>query len=474
MDRDLTRAVSGKDARPLTHLRSKRPLLNRRLLVVNHLYRDIFYLLDMFEGAGLNPKQAEIIGTVYPFDRRVKQQVRNRGYSLHHDHVYDTAAFEQTVHSAIDRLAKRAGNQPILIVDDGGTAAKIISRSYRQLKCRDGRPLFEIVEITRNGLRPIEAINNAGEANLPFGFSSGALSDLKRDVLSPAYAETSLKKAFSAIDQARLPYKPVIGKDGPTRVGVIGAGAMGAPAILRLADSNYLVTVYEKDPKQIQVLRTLRANSSVYFEIAGDKSEAIRGQHMIIGTTGEENLIGPKHIPMMRHNAIVFQISSKQKEFDMKRIGEMAEAKQQLHRSDGLAQQSYTYVFKNVSKPRGQSRRHAHLGDGAYENTAGEKKIHFIGDGWTVNHNGSLDGTAFHLVRQELDIIADQVFSVAAGKQPEPIGRLPYKCAQPGSVFRTNSVPLRDASGVILNELLPNQVRKQIDAYERRRADQNF
>ena len=469
--RALGEAVSGKDARPLLQLAGKRPMQGRKMLIVSHLYRDIFYLLDILEGAGLAPQRAQIVGTVYPFQEAVKDEVRARGYALQHDHVYDIEAFERSVEKELRRVARQQAEQPVIILDDGGTAARLIAKHFGALKCSDGRPLFEIVEVTRNGVRAIEDLTNAG-ATLPFGYSTAAQSPQKRDELSPAYSDTALQKAASAIAQAGLGFAPRLGsQDGPYRIGVQGAGAMGAPAILRLADAGFLVTAFEKDPKQRQVLRSLRSNTGQYFEIAATPTDAIYEQHMIIGTTGELNVLGPEHLPLLRDGAIVFQLSSKRNDFDMDGFEARATAKRELPRHDGLPQRSFTYVFDNVPDPHGVSRCFPQLPEAPPNKLPGRREVHFIGDGWTVNHNGSLDGTSFVVVQQELDLLAEQILARAAGQPLTNHFQLTAKTAPPGSPYRTNLPPLRGRNGEIRNELLPSEIRKMHDAYEATMAE---
>ena len=113
------------------------------------------------------PENAELVSTIYPFDAEVKQGVRDGGYRLHDDHLHDVPAFERAVKTALLSLASRSHQQPILIVDDGGTAATIIARDLAHLRCPDGRRRFEIVEVTRNGVRPIEALRGESPSARP-------------------------------------------------------------------------------------------------------------------------------------------------------------------------------------------------------------------------------------------------------------------------------------------------------------------
>lgn len=447
-------------------IRRQRPLQNRRLLLVNHLYGDIHYFLDLFEVAGLAPANTEIIGTLYPFDSAVKQSVRKRGYALSHEgHLHDPQAFKKSIREAIGRLAAGQIKDPVLIVDDGGTAAEIIAAHFPHVKTSKGEPAFHIIEITRNGHRPIEKLKASGR-ELPFKFSSGALSDAKRDLYSPEYALTALEKGFSAMRQAGLETSNNLGAGRPVRrVGIIGAGAMGMPVALALARQNYRVTVYERDPKQLGILRWAASQSHARLEYAISKEEALWGQDIIVSATGLENIIGPKDLPFIRHGAALFQISSKRRDFDMDGFAQTAHRTKLLTRTDGLAQQSKTYVFRDVpivTANSAEALRFVHAVDRnpTLHNETGEKQVHFIGDGWTINHNGSAEGSCPSVVTRELDMVAKQIFAAAAGKRAVSIGEVSELDA--GSWLYENAL-YKDRS------LSPGSMGRQIDALEQRK-----
>ena len=73
-------------------------------------------------------------------------------------------------------------------------------------------------------------------------------------------------------------------------------------------------------------------------------------------------------------------------------IARRATSKKLLKRTDGLSQKSYTYTF----------------GKGK---TA--KRLHFLGDGWTLNHDGSLAGTPMKDVQLELGILFESAAQLA-------------------------------------------------------------
>ena len=63
-----------------------------------------------------------------------------------------------------------------------------------------------------------------------------------------------------------------------------------------------------------------------------------------------------------------------------------------IPRTDGLAQESYTYRFGRGSAA---------------------KRLHFLGDGWTINHDGSLHGTAMEDLQLELAVLLETAKLVA-------------------------------------------------------------
>jgi hypothetical protein len=66
-----------------------------------------------------------------------------------------------------------------------------------------------------------------------------------------------------------------------------------------------------------------------------------------------------------------------------------------LPRNDGLSQKSYTYAFRG-----GRGRK--------------AKKLHFLGDGWTINHDGSLHGTPMRDIQLELALYFESAVQAAS------------------------------------------------------------
>ena len=68
----------------------------------------------------------------------------------------------------------------------------------------------------------------------------------------------------------------------------------------------------------------------------------------------------------------------------MEHIEKVATSKVELPRQDGLPQKSFTYRYKVGNQVR---------------------RFHFLGDGWTINHDGSLHGTPIDDIQLELAMV---------------------------------------------------------------------
>ena len=66
------------------------------------------------------------------------------------------------------------------------------------------------------------------------------------------------------------------------------------------------------------------------------------------------------------------------------------------------------------------------VGQESYPDPFGEKRVSFLADGWTINHNGSLHGSPLDAVQLELAIVFENMAMAAKQsiQRAGPIGTL--------------------------------------------------
>jgi S-adenosylhomocysteine hydrolase len=354
----------------------RRVFAGHNVLLINHLYSDAVPFVEALKRAGLSPDKSAIVSTEYPFDPAVSYALQREGIATFDDSWKRGMA--ATVEPAIrDMLRKSDGNgQPILILDDGGTAAELIRTRFA-----DQADRFKIVEITTNGLFPAEQLLRE-HGRLPFVYRTTARSDTKRRIMSPVYAARVIDTAIQEIHRSGL---ELVGREAV----VIGGGAMGAPAgaeLVRrgreLGAQGLRVTFVDTDPA---TAATLRAAGFKVAPIARALPRAALVVGMATVTPGNETL-REEHLPLLRDGVVVVQGASKRKQFDMARFEAIADRKDPL--PGDSPRRSYRYRF-------------------------GTKSINFLADGWTINHNGSLHGSPIDSVQLELGIVFENMATAA-------------------------------------------------------------
>lgn len=364
----------------IRRLDGRRPFEHQNVMFVNHRYSDIVSLVDAMARAGMEYSNATFVSTPYPFRDAVTYQLEKRGVQTIVPEL-NMRSYAKSVEQGIRRMLalheqqrqKWGKGKPILIMDDGGMASKIIGEKFR---ADIGK--FRIVEVTAAGHRLAREFQKK-YGRLPFVYYSIAYTRLKRKVTSQFYGSRVADRVLSLIPQTgqRLQNK---------RVAVIGGGPMGIYAGVRLREKGYDVTFVDPDPGAQRKLRWLK------FDVKPIE-QALPGRGIVLGMTGFQTL-GAKELALVDSGAFVAQGSSKRNEFDMSAFERMAK-KTELPRSDGLSQKSFTYAFR------------------------GGKKLHFLGDGWTINHDGSLHGTPMKDIQLELGLY----FETAAQAAATPLGQ---------------------------------------------------
>jgi len=360
------------------------PFESHNVMFVNHRYSDIVSLVDTMSRAGMEAKNAVFVSTPYPFKDAVSYQLKQRGV---HTIVpkLDMDSYAQSVEQGIRRMLatherqqRRWGaGKPILILDDGGMASKIIGQKFKQ---HIGK--FRIVEVTAAGHRLAREFKQQ-YGRLPFVYYSIAYTKLKQKVTSSFFGRRVADRLVNLMPQTGV-------RPANREVAILGGGPMGLYAGIQLRQQGYHVTFVDPDPKVVRKLRWLK------FDVA-PVEQALPGRSIILGMSGYQTL-NARHLKLIDDGAVVAQGSSKRKEFDMSAFERLALSRRKLPRQDGLAQQSFTYTFR----------------DGR-----GRKQLHFLGDGWTLNHDGSLHGTPMRDIQLELALYFESAVQAAS----TPLGK---------------------------------------------------
>jgi S-adenosylhomocysteine hydrolase len=349
-------------------------------MFVNHRYSDIVSLVDAMTRAGMECKNSVFVSTPYPFRKSVSYQLRRRGLRTIVPRL-DSSRFALAVEVGIRRMLRTHEQQrrswghgkPILILDDGGMAAKIIAAKFPEHVSK-----FRIVEITAAGHRLAREFKEKYK-RLPLVYYSLAYTRAKKKVTSRFFGTRVADRVVNLIPQTGIRPKN-------KRVAILGGGPMGIYVGIRLRSLGYDVTFVDPDRKAQRKLRWLKFD---YKPI----EEALPGRSIILGMSGYRTL-KRGHLRYIDDGAFVAQGSSKRREFDMV-VFETKAKKTLLPRTDGLAQKSYTYTFK--PGPGGKS-----------------KRLHFLGDGWTINHDGSLHGTPMRDIQLELALYFESAVQAAS------------------------------------------------------------
>lgn len=372
-------------AHAIDRLQGRLPLENSNVMVVFHRYADVATLMDLFARAGMSPKNAAFVSTPYPFDPAFDRALDDLGVQQEKFPVYDLDGFGDAVERGIrrmiaqydDRKDKHGYGKPILILDDGGNAAKTIAAKFK-----DHAHKFKVVEVTAAGHR-IAADLKEKHARVPFVYYSVAYSAAKRQVASSFYATRVVDRlrTFSDATGVQPPNKKVV---------VVGAGPMGRFAALYMQKLGYEVSIVDKSAAVREEMIAAGIDPARVYSDAQMK-QALKGRGTVLAMSGFMDVVGPQHLDAIMDGAIVAQGASKRNDFDMTGFESAAQKKTAIARDDDVPQPSYTYDF-------------------------GGKQLHFVGDGWTINHDGSLHGSPFEDVQLETALLFESVVEAAGDR----------------------------------------------------------
>jgi S-adenosylhomocysteine hydrolase len=360
----------------ISKLDGRRPFESHNVMFINHRYSDIVSLVDAMARAGMARETAVFVSTPYPFKDAVSYQLEKRGLTTivpEQNMKSYAAGVEKGIRKMLAQhqaeVAKWGKGKPILIMDDGGMASKLIATKFKE---HIGK--FRIVEVTAAGYRLAQEFQRS-EKRLPFVYYSIAYTDLKKKVTSSFFGRRVAQRVLNLLPQTGVAL-------ANKKVAILGGGPMGLFAGLELRGKGYDVTFVDPNAAVAATLRGMK------FRVA-PLEQALPGRGMILGMSGYQTLRA-EHLALIDSGAVIAQGSSKRNEFEMDAFEKRATSKVELPRTDGLAQKSFTYSFK------------------------GGKQLHFFGDGWTINHDGSLHGTPMKDIQLELAIYFESAVQAAS------------------------------------------------------------
>ncbi len=259
---------------------------------------------------GLDPRKCEIIGVPYSTNYVSEAAFRKMGFACHTPDVVDPndvgAAVERAAVVAIKKMLDEAQpGEKLMIVDDGGKAAKALHKHFPGEAHR-----FRIVEQTTRGRTELDSLPELKAPAIDV-----ARSALKRHE-TPHIGEEVITEAkriatWCGLDVLKDKDVCVVG------FGVIGEGVAGAAA-----DEGARVTVLDKDPKQVARAQAMGFHAVLLPEGPPDavdaaKREALGDKALIIGATGHRSITRDDVERFVSHETCIGSASSRDVEVEM-------------------------------------------------------------------------------------------------------------------------------------------------------------
>jgi S-adenosylhomocysteine hydrolase len=284
-------------------LKGERPFEGMNAVMVQHMLGTQVELLSALEAAGLDPKNCTLMGRGYSDSKVVLSLARDKHYT-----VYDTAKSglggyeaqqEQLIRKALEQAIARAktNGKPILVLDDGGLAAKMIHREFPQYAS-----LFRGVEQTSRGITELKKLKA-----LSMPVVDVARSPAKR--IEALFIDDAAGRRLLTDLQA-LSREDVKGK----KAVVYGYGPIGASVAHGLRALGADVTI--SDPVD-GALETAAADG---FAVAKDAHELLKSADLVMGCSGHRS-VGPDELDLLKDGVIVASCSSAEVEIDNAYLG---------------------------------------------------------------------------------------------------------------------------------------------------------
>jgi len=259
------------------------------LTVMHQMGRSVPWLQLLTDKLGMQKENYLGVSVPYSGSKLAEARLGRDGYETLADHdprpqllaqMQDTLgggnpqSFDQLKEEDIRRAVKRMvekneqNGKPILIVDDGGYAAKVIRKYFPEHEDK-----FRIVEWTTRGIRQFEQIPDP-----KMSLISAAESKPKVEI-EPAFIADSLIEHFRVALRARFPDL----KD--RRILVVGAGNIGRACALAAAELGAKVSMND-----LKADRLAKAVGGTDLKAELDLEKAVKGKDAILAVTGANSL----------------------------------------------------------------------------------------------------------------------------------------------------------------------------------------
>jgi len=243
------------------------------------------------EQKGLRPENTQIISAPYSGSPLVQERFRRAGYGfetpLGRDPKESLALLERRLEEALEKALERAEpGKPILVLDDGGHASRLIAQRFKADAHR-----FRVVEQTTRGLRQVEKLGK-----ISFVCRSIAANPLKKYEARQVAEDSFLNvdRTFSTLGMSPLEGQPLA---------VIGYGTIGRGLALLGRERDCEVGVWDQDPE-----KRARARAEGFFA-PDDPALVLKERYLVLGATGEQS-IGSAEAAMMDSGTVIGSVSS--------------------------------------------------------------------------------------------------------------------------------------------------------------------
>jgi S-adenosylhomocysteine hydrolase len=254
-------------------VKAEQPLKGFKLLALQHLYRSAKTVIDAAVECGIEANDVTVLGKPYSGSPRVAAAMLESGYkvvvpSLAQSEYTDNSAYSRSlIKEQIERLIAEdpKGEQPIMVLDDGGQIARVVKTCFPKLEGR-----FRFVEQTQKGANEIR------ELGIESPVANIAESHGKKVYESPAIALSVLVE----MDQT-LKKLADAGIEAPKEIAIFGYGAIGGPIARALLERGFAVHVY--DPSEDAQKEAENDGCVVHL----DKRGALEHGHILLGASGK-------------------------------------------------------------------------------------------------------------------------------------------------------------------------------------------
>jgi hypothetical protein len=298
------------------------PLRGFNTLIIGHVLGEMGGYVDALEQLGLDKATTSMLAVPYSSNELAIEAIRARGYHIDNpqgaaqsarsgprwgEQVDANTAFRdadptksfdalkrETVRAALQRMLDHHDHngRPILVIDDGGYAAKVAG----ELLSKDQLAQFRFVEQTTRGMRQVR---DSGARDSVVVDVAGSGVKRYEDPFVADLITDSLQKTLTHLSGGDLRGR---------RVAVLGYGNIGAAVVARLRAAGADVVVYDRAE---DVRRRAAADGCV---VVDDKEHGLRERAFVVGTTGNTAL-SPEEFLLLENGCTLVSTSSVDVEF---------------------------------------------------------------------------------------------------------------------------------------------------------------